>query len=126
MKTMKKIGIWMDHSTAHLMEFSPEDMTTNTIESSFTNQVKADSQSKGEHLMHNKEQQQQAGYYHELAAIIKDYDAVLLFGPTNAKAELFNLLKGDHHFDKVHIEVKQTDKMTDNQQHAFVRTHFGL
>ena len=48
----------------------------------------------------------------------------MLFGPTNAKTELLNLLKADHHFDKINIETKQADKMTENQQHAFVREYF--
>jgi len=44
---------------------------------------------------------------------LKDYEEVLLFGPTNAKNELFNLLKDDRHFEKIKIEVKSGDKMTD-------------
>ena len=48
----------------------------------------------------------------------------MLFGPTDAKTELFNLLKADHHFDKINIETKHADKMTENQQHAFVREYF--
>jgi hypothetical protein len=48
-----------------------------------------------------------------------------LFGPTNAKTELINKLKEDHHFDEVKIEVKSADKMTENQQQAFVLEHFN-
>ena len=75
--------------------------------------------------MHNKEQQKQRLYYKELGEIIKKYDEVLLFGPTDAKAELFNILKEDHHFDTIHIGVEDADKMTENQQHAFVRGYFA-
>ena len=46
------------------------------------------------------------------------------FGPTNAKTELLNMLRTDHHFDKIDIEVKNTDKMTENQEHAFVKEYF--
>ncbi len=35
-----------------------------------------------------------------------------------------NVLKADHHFDKINIETRQTDKMTENQQHAFVKEYF--
>ena len=72
-----------------------------------------------------KEQHEQAAYYKQLSAIIKNYDPVLLFGPTEAKTELLNILRADHHFEKIKIEVKQTDKMTDNQQHAFVKEYFS-
>jgi hypothetical protein len=57
---------------------------------------------------------------------MKDYDEVILFGPTDAKSELYNLLKNDHHFDKIRIEVKPADKMTENQQQAFVKKYFSI
>ena len=46
--------------------------------------------------MHNKEQQQQTAYFKQLADVIKNYDAVVLFGPTDAKAQLYNILKADN------------------------------
>lgn len=52
------------------------------------------------------------------------YEEVLLFGPTEAKNELLNLLQADHHFDKINIEIRQANKMTENQQHAFVKEYF--
>ena len=126
MTTSKSLGIFMDHSTAHLMEFTVDPIETTTIESAFTHDVKEESFEKSEHLMHNKEQHQQAAFYKKLADEIKHYDSVLLFGPTDAKVELYNILKADQHFSKISISVKQTDKMTDNQQHAFVKEHFSL
>ena len=125
MKTEKNIGIWMDHSSAHLMEFTADPITTTTIESDFTHHVKEESLSKSENLMHNKEQHQQSDYYKKIGEVIKNYKEVILFGPTNAKAELFNILKADHHFENIKIEVKQADKMTENQEHAFVREYFS-
>ena len=46
-----------------------------------------------------------------------------LFGPTNAKIELLNLLRADHQFEKIKLETKDSDKMTQNEQHAFVRDY---
>ncbi len=124
MTTAKKIGIWMDHATAHLMEFTTDVMETKTIGSDFTHEDKEEAGSKGEHLEHNKEQHKQAAYYKKLGEVIRNYDEVILFGPTDAKFELFNILKRDHHFEKIAIEVQPTDKMTEHQQHAYVREHF--
>ena len=121
----KFLGIWMDHSNANLMEFSTDSIETKTINSTFTHQVKENSLEKGESLMHNKEQREQSDYYKKMGNIIKNYDGVLLFGPTDAKVELFNVLKTDKQFAKIKIEIKQADKMTENQQHAFVREHFS-
>ena len=124
-KAVKKLGIWMDHSSAHLMEFTNEPLNTKTIESPFTHQVREETLNKSESLMDHKEQHEEAAYYKKLGAVIEHYDDVLLFGPTDAKTELFNILRADHHFEAIKIEVKQTDKMTENQQHAFVKAYFS-
>ncbi len=125
MEVAQYLGIWMDHSSAHLMEFTADPIETKTVESKFTHPVKEQSLRKSERLMHNKEQHQQAEYYKKLGEIIEGYRRVLLFGPTEAKVELFNTLRADQRFAKIKIEVEQADKMTENQQHAFVREHFS-
>jgi hypothetical protein len=119
------LGIWMDHSNAHLMEFSPDTIETKTINLEFTHREKEHSLGKSENLMHNKEQHQQAEYYKKLGEVIKNYEDVVLFGPTEAKVELLNTLRADHHFEKIKIETRQADKMTENQQHAFVKNYFS-
>jgi stalled ribosome rescue protein Dom34 len=126
MTAKKYIGVWMDHSVANIMALTGNEIITNCVESEFTHQQKEHALSKNENLMHNKEQHQQSKYYKKIADAIKDYENIILFGPTTAKSELLNLLKADHHFEKTKIEVKQTDKMTENQQHAFVKDHFEL
>ncbi len=125
MKIKKHLGIWMDHSNAHLLDASNEQMVATTIKSAFTHQEKERTLNKGEYMMHNAEQQEQHAYYKELGDAIKKYDSILLFGPTKAKEELVNILKQDRHFEKIKIDVKHADKMTENQQHAFVRNHFA-
>ncbi|MBC7651818.1 MAG: hypothetical protein H7101_08720 [Deinococcales bacterium] len=114
----------MDHANAHLIEFSAEPIETTSISSDFTHEEKADTLGKSEYTMHNKEQQQQHAFYKKLGNAIKQYTDVLLFGPTNAKVELLNMLKEDNAFSDIKIEVKDSDKMTDNQQYAFVKHHF--
>lgn len=125
MTTQKSLGIWMDHLNAHIMEFTTDPIETTTVESKFTHQEKEKTLKKGENLMHDKEQHEENDYYRELGKIIRDYNDVLLFGPTDAKVELFNLLKKDHRFADIVIEIKPADKMTENQQHAFVRDYFS-
>jgi nitrogenase subunit NifH len=121
----KKLGIWMDHASAHLMEFTVDAMETKVVASKFTHEVKEHSISKGEHIMHNKEQHQQAEYYKQLGETIRNYDEVILFGPTDAKLELHNVLKADHRYQNIRINVQQADKMTEHQQHAFVKHYFS-
>jgi nitrogenase subunit NifH len=124
MTTTKKLGIWMDHATAHVMEYG-DPIKTNIIVSVSTHEEKEKSLQKGEKIMHNKEQLQQSEYYKILCETIKNFDDVLLFGPTDAKVELLNILKADLSFSKIKMETRQTDKMTENQEHAFVREYFS-
>jgi stalled ribosome rescue protein Dom34 len=124
MKTAKHLGIYMDHSVAHLMELTNDTIMTSTVESQSTLMDEANYLRKDEGLMHNIEHYQRSDYYKRLSSVMKDYDEVILFGPTEAKSELYNLLKNDHHFDKIRIEVKPADKMTENQQQAYVKKYF--
>jgi nitrogenase subunit NifH len=124
MANERKLGIWMDHANAHLMEYA-DPIVTRVVTSNSTHEEKEKTLQKGESIMHNKEQQQESEYYKILGETIKNYDEVLLFGPTNAKVELLNTLEADVHFSKIKIEIKPSDKMTENQEHAFVRDYFS-
>jgi stalled ribosome rescue protein Dom34 len=120
-----KLGVWIDHSCAYLTEFTTDPMKTKTIESDFTFQDRQQTFARSENVMHNKEQHQQSEYYKKLGEEIVKYEDVILFGPTDAKAELFNLLREDRHFENIKIEIRQTGKMTEQQQHAFIREYFS-
>jgi len=125
MLTSTQLGIFMDHASAHLLSLVNNEITLHKIESKFTHQVKIDSLSKGENLMHDKEQQQQGQYYKAIADEIKNYEEVLIFGPTDAKLELVNSLKKDKHFLNIKIVVKTTDKLDAKEQEAFVRNYYA-
>ncbi len=124
MKTLKKLGIWMDHSSANIIEFTLDVTAIQTISSDFDAEDKSETLQRSENEMHNKEQQKHGTFYKNLSKIIKEYDEVLLFGPTEAKNELYNLLKENHQFDKIKIEVKNSDKMNYKEQHNFVDEYF--
>ena len=122
----KDLGIWMDHANAYLTEFTTDPMTTRSINSAFTHEQKTATMNKSEFTAHNKEQQDHAAYYKQIGEVILNYDRVILFGPTDAKAELKNLLNKDHRFENIRIEVKNADKMTEHEQQVLVRNHFSL
>lgn len=124
MKAVKQMGIWMDNSTATTIELTKDNVITNSVASGFTHEDRELSLQKGEKLMHNKEQSMQTAYYKKLSETIRNYDEVILFGPTNAKSELFNLLKPDHLFDNIKIEVKESEKMKESQKQIFVKEYF--
>src|ERR1700754_1774317 len=111
MTTEKKLAIWMDHASAHAIEYPGDENITSTITSDFTRTEKKESLEKSEHSMHNKEQHDLSGYFKELGKLIANYDFVLLFGPTNAKSERLNFLRTDHRFDHIKITIRSADKM---------------
>lgn len=124
MKEDKQLGIWMDHSTANLIDLS-SNKSNSTISSKFSFDTKEEALKRSERLMHNKRQQMHEGYYKEIADAILKYNHVLLFGPTNAKTELHNYLNKDLHFKDIKIDIESADKMTDNEKEAFVKKHFN-
>ena len=123
MKKTKKLGIWMDHSIAHIIELKNNSISSKTIASD-SSQGEKENIGKDESLRQNTEQDQLSEFFKKLSTVIIDYQEVLLFGPTNAKTELHNLLKEDSHFKSIKIEVETTDNLTENQIQAYVKEHF--
>jgi hypothetical protein len=125
MGKIRQLGIWMDHSNAFLMELTNDTIVQTNIVSEFTYEDKKNGLSKNEKLMHVKQQHLQSSFYKKLSDAIRNYHEVILFGPTDAKTELLNLLNTDHLFENIKIEVKHSDKMTEHEMHAFVKEYFA-
>ncbi len=125
MNSSKQLGIWLDHSIANLIELSNDKMVKKTLKISPAFLGPLENLRLNESLMHNKEQNQQSEFYRKLSYVINDYNEVLLFGPTDAKTELFNLLRNNRQFEKIKITVQAADNMTDNQQDAYVKDFFN-
>ena len=123
MNNIRKLGIWMDHSNAYLMELA-NDIIVQRVVSELANHETEFNFYKGEKLIHKKEQHLQLSYYKKIGDIIKKYQDVVLFGPTDAKNELLNKIKTDHLFVGIKFEVKNSDKMTEDQMKTFVRDYF--
>ena len=122
----KNIGIWMNHSIAYIMEFTAGLITTITVESNPDYKLDdklcfADNNS----LSLYKEHYIQTAYYKKLEESISDCSEVILFGPTNAKVKLYNLLRIDKRFAKTNIEVTQAQEMNQSEQLDFVTKHFS-
>ena len=120
MKNIKQLAICMDHSSALIME-----LINNIIistESEFESSTKIENEDK--HENGHEEHLTKSAYFKEISDILRNYDEVLLFGPTEAKNSLYNLIKEDHNFEDINIEIKTTDKMTENQMFAYVKDYF--
>ncbi len=120
MQNSKKLAVYLDHSHAILFNFGISAIEFRTIESEFYHQ-----NNKGDSHLHNKEQHLLHKYYENIGEAILDFDSVLLFGPTDAKTELFNYLLEINKFGKISFNVKASDKLSENQQIQFINNYFS-
>ena len=126
MEAIKKIAVYMDHFKANIVEYTNTAALIKTIRSEFNHFEKEKILQKGESHLHNKEQDMQDLFYKNIREELLDYDEVLLFGATTAKTELSNILKNDNNLTNIEIIVKNTDKLSDNEQIAFVNDCFYI
>jgi hypothetical protein len=110
MHNIKQLGIYMDHAHAFLMELENGMILSRNILSG---------------CIETENKQLQAAYYNEISDIIRHYQQVVLFGPTDAKNELHNLLTDNHLFSNILIKLVDTDKLTDADMHKFVKEYFN-
>lgn len=126
METQKKIAVYMDHFSANLIEYSKSAKNIKTITSEFNHFEKEKILQKGESHLHNKEQDLQIKFYSEIKNELFDYFQIILFGPTTAKNELQTILSNSNRFTDIEIVIKITDKLTPNEQLAFVNNYFYI
>lgn len=126
MEKIKKVAVYMDHFTANIIEYINSAEAIKTIKSEFNRSEKKEILQKGESQIHNKEQNLQLEFYSKLREELLNYESVLLFGATNAKTELLHILQADAKFLNVEFTLKNTDKLTDNEQIAFVNDCFYI
>ena len=126
MEKIKKVAVYMDHFAANIIEYITTAEAIKTIKSEFNRSEKKEILQKGESLLHNKEQDMQLQFYSKLREELLNYESVLLFGATNAKTELLNILQIDAKFLNVEFTLKNTDKLTDKEQVNFVNDCFYI
>jgi ADP-heptose:LPS heptosyltransferase len=125
MKEIKQLAIYMDHTNALLMELENNLIISRSI--TCVSEDKDDTDNQDHHFVpvnSTEEQQHESAYYKEIGDIIENYGQVVLFGPTDAKNELYNLLEDRHRFNDIKFELVNTDKMSNKQKHDFVTEYY--
>lgn len=131
---MKNIGLWIDHKKATLVIQTEHGENIQQIESEVGRHVhyRGASNSKspfsaqyqqGDDQLDNKFTEQLNKFYEKVIAQIREADAVLIFGPGEAKGELEKRIA----HEKVNVpvmKIETADKMTDRQIAAKVRLYF--
>ena len=134
MKNMK-IGIWLDHSKAYLIEHEPFNEQIQIVYSEHDKYERYDGEtsdttffsgnaSNNENRKEKRLKDRLNTYYKTLEKILEPYERILLFGPTTAKNEFRNHLEQNKQFNSKRIDVESCDHMSENQLKAYVRNHF--
>ena len=124
-----EIGLWVDHRQAVIVVVTDAGEETKRIVSNMEKHVRFSSGSSEDGSQEDVRDRQFGNhldsYYDKIVAVIRDADAIQIFGPGEAKGELEKRL--EHAGLKGHIVGLETvDKMTDRQIAAKVREHFRV
>ena len=125
-------GLWIDHTQASIVMLSADGEKTEHITSGSAKHVRFSGGSRFDGPGTSLEEDQQdrrfgnqlSAYYDKVITVIRDADAILIFGPGEAKGELQQRLEHEELSGRI-VGVETTDKMTERQIAAKVRRHFG-
>jgi len=126
-------GLWIDHRKAVIVKISDEGNTTQLVESNVEKHVRysggsggsrGSREGAGEHTRERHFAGQLEKYYDDVVARIRDAEAILIFGPGEAKGDLKTHLERAGLGDRI-VGVETVDKMTDGQIAARARERFA-
>jgi hypothetical protein len=131
----KKVGLWIDHKQAIVVALTGKGEETGLIISRAKKQgrVSGAAQGRGFHepqpvtaddIRQRVFTEHLNIYYDAVIAAIGNAEAILIFGPGEAKGELKKRLERDRLGGRI-VAVETVDKMTDRQIAAKVRQHFS-
>lgn len=131
---MKKVGIWIDHRRAVVVEIENGVENQRTIES-YVDPVSPPSGGKRtgtpwaprtgvkENGRKEAHQHKLANFYRQVASQIGRPDRLLVMGPAKAKNEFAEIAQTLHDLSGVPMTIEAADKMTDPQIAAMVRDY---
>jgi len=124
-------GLWIDHSQATIVMLSTDGEKTEHVESDMEKHVRfsGDSHFDGVGTSTAEDQQDRRfgnhlnQYYDKVITAIREAEAILIFGPGEAKGELQQRLEREALGGRI-VGVEAADKMTDRQIAAKTRQYF--
>ena len=132
-----KVGVWIDHRKSVIVFASADRVATKTLESSVGPHARysgrAGSQGPegrpdegGEKKYEERYREHLAQYYDAVIEQLGRPDALLIFGPGEAKQQLKERLSRSKALAACLVEIETADKLTDSQIVARVTAHYGL
>ena len=124
----QQIGIWIDHSSAVIVSMSDSQVTTKTLESGVDQHPRYSGQrgAGGEKKYEQRHEEQLDRYYDRVIGEVGRPEALLLFGPGEAKLELKERLGRSKQLSDCVVDLDTVDKLTEPQIVAKVKQHFAV
>ena len=107
-----KVGIWIDHKKALIVSASADRLTAMTVESDVGPQPE------------HRDDPRLDRYYDEVIGQLGQPEALLIFGPGEAKLELSERLAHVKVLSDCIVSIETTDTLTDPQIVSKVRQHY--
>ncbi|RPH55502.1 MAG: hypothetical protein EHM89_17005 [Acidobacteria bacterium] len=123
-----KVGIWIDHKKAVIVSASAGGVTAKTLESEVGPHARYSGphDSGGEKKYEDRHDQHLDQYYDEVISQLGQPEALLIFGPGEAKLQLRERLSRSKILYERIVGIETTDKLTDPQIVAKVKEHYGI
>ena len=129
------VGIWIDHKKAVIVSASAGHVTAKTLESDVGPHTRYSGRAgyptpdgqkggRGEKKFEERRAHHLDQYYDEVITEVGHPDALLIFGPGEAKLELKERLSRSKELSARIVGVETTDKLTDPQIIAKVKKHY--
>ena len=122
------VGVWIDHKKAVIVSIAAGHVTTTTLESDVGPHphYSGSQEGGGEKKYEERHNLRLDQYYDKVISQIGQPDALLLFGPGEAKLQLKDRLGRSKTASERIVAVESTDKLTDSQIVAKVKEHYGI
>jgi len=122
------VGVWIDHKKAVIVSIAAGDVTTRTLASDVGSHphYSGSRESGGEKKYEERHNQDLDRYYDNVIDHLGKPDALLLFGPGEAKLQLKERLGRSKGRSDSIVAVESSDKLTDPQIVAKVKEHYRV
>ncbi len=122
------VGVWIDHKKAVIVSVAAGHVTARTVESGVEPHphYSGSQERGGEKKYEERHSLQLDQYYDHVISQLGEPDALLLFGPGEAKLQLKERLGRSKVLSGSISAVERTDKLTDRQIVAKVKEHYGI
>ncbi len=123
-----KAGIWIDHKKAVIVSASSDGVTATTLRSDVGAHphYSGSQQGGGEQKYEARHHQQLDTFFDAVIGRLGRPDAILIFGPGEAKLELNERLRRSTALSGSPVSIETADKLTEPQIVARVKAHYEL